>query len=320
MTLLFAASEQESFTSVGGVTFSTNTDYYDSTKSNGAMLLDSADTLTADFTSSSDVWVHWLGFTNMASTANNEALILKSGSTELVRLRSVGGGTQTIFFEYWNGSSWVVIDTDVLPNITKQNIDIHCNFAASGEFTIFVDGTGVASFTGDTTVGGTAIDNAVFSGIHNANSHRISQIIVSTTSTLNWQLETILATSDGAATAWLGTFADIDEAGLNDDGTQINGQANGDEELFVFEDPTTPTNYVINSLVWASRSSIGSTGPQNMQFLTRSGSTNYPSSSVSGIDLGLKPFQLIQTLDPDTSLAWDDTSVAAVQGGLKAIT
>lgn len=327
MTVLFAGGEQEGFVSIGNVGFATDTSRFDSTFSNGSLGADNVSSITASFESTSDLWFHWLSNYrwDLGTFNDGSPITIFDGATPVVRIRvDASNSFVSVFFQYWNGSSWVNIGATnpVLVQGVKQDIDIHCNFAASGgEFTLYQNGSAVASFTGDTTVGGTAASSMSFQGSTSQNTgSMVSQVVVADESTLSWRVETILATADGAATDWTGTFADIDEVGLANDTSQVNSSTNGQEELFVLEDPTTPTNYKVAALVLASRSKIGSSGPQNMQFLTRSGSTIFPSSNVSGIDLSLRPFQLVQATDPDTSAEWDDTSLAAVQGGVKAIT
>ena len=320
MTVLFAASEEESFISLGNVDFLTGeTARYDATMVNGPLGINNGASLQADFSSSSsDFFVHSSSYFRTTGFAVATPIEIRSGGTGIVRLVMSGANPNEINFEYNNGSGWVSIATDiVVPNIL-QPIDIHCDMAASGSFTLYQDDSQIAQFTGDTTQAAASADNALLGPT--GFGHYVSQVIIADESTLTWQMETILATADGAATAWTGDKDDINEVGLYNDGTQINSSVADQEELFIFEDPTTPANYIVAALVLGTRSSRGSTGPQNMQFLTRSGGTNYPSSNLSGLGLGLAPFQLILPTDPDTALAWDDTSLAAAQFGVKSIT
>ncbi len=322
MTILFVGSEQESFSSVGTVAFETAGTHHDTSMTNGALRVGNVDTLTATFASNSEVWIHWKGYMRVANANAGTSVTVSGGGTDLVRIHTYSDASEGHDLEYWNGSAWISIQIDALSIATLIDVDLHCNFAVSGgNFTLYQNEQVVATFTGNTTVGGLNADTLVLSGTAAGSIDcYYSQVIISTDPTLGWQAETLIATADGAATDWTGTFADIDEEGLNDDGTLVLGSANTDEQLFILENPTLPSRYTINSLVFSGRSSRGSSGPQNMQFLTRSGTTNYPSANVSGLNLTLSPYQLIQITDPDTGLAWDTTSVSNVQAGQKAIT
>jgi len=311
MNILFAASEQESFVSSGSVTLSTSSTRHNPTYTRGAMVVQHG-SITADFAPSSEVWVHMLAYLTIANS-NVRTVINVS---DVVRVHCPNPAS--LNFEYFNGSTWVSIDTGVLTQAVLQDIDLHVNLDASaGNFTLYQNGVEVASFTGDTTQAATTVSSLSLQG---SNLSYYSQILVKTTSTLGGTVQTLAAEGDGSNTDFTGTYVDIDEIVLNDDGDAIYGTADGQVETFIMGDVTIPVDNVVEGMTIGSRMSIGSSGPQNVQFVTRSNSVDYPSGNVSGVDLSLRPYQVIIPEDPDTSSAWTESGLNAVQIGLKAIT
>lgn len=318
---IFAASEQESFDSVGSVAFETSGTFHDTSMTRGALRVGNSDTLTTTFVSKSDVWIHFKGYLRVANGNSGTSVTISGGGTDLVRIHTFSDASEGHDLEYWSGSAWISIQIDALSIAQLMDVDLHCNFAASGgEFTLYQDEVQVAQFTGDTTVGGSAVDTLTLSGTAVGSVDCFySQVLISDTDTRGKQVETLVATADGVATAFTGTFADIDDEGLNDDGNSIEGVSDGAEQLFELGNPTVPSNHFISDLVFGSRSSTAAAGSQSMQFLTRSGSTNYASASVTGLDATLRPYQLIQTTDPDTGEVWDGAGISNIQAGEKAI-
>lgn len=326
MAILFAANEEESFTPIGSPTFTTSSSFHDSTFADGAFVIDDFsgnDTLQADFADTADLWVHWNALLDNPSSDRITVFILQDDANPILRIRNndPGGIFGNLDFQYWNGAAWITIAEDIVATDVLQPIDIHANLNASGEFTLYQNNMQIASFTGDTTLGATTANNIVFgpadSGV---GDHYVSEVVVADEPTLNWRVQTLRATADGTHTEFTGTFADIDEVGLFDDLTFVTGDTNNFQESFVIEDSVTPGGYSVAALVTGARASRGSTGPQNMQFITVSNSNTFTSASVSGLDLGLRPYLNIEAVDPDTSLEWDDTSIAQAEVGVKAIT
>lgn len=324
MADLFFANEQESFTTTGSQpTRQTTGAYFDSSMSKGAIHLTDATDLQADFDSVTEAWVHThsrIEATNGAVNGNNT--IIRQGTTEIVRLAQISSKATGVHFQYYNGSAWVDIQLSVAADDTLKRYDIHSKIDASaGFFDLYIDKVLVVSFSGDTTQSGaSAVDNAVFSGCDGSQDHFLSEVAIKTTSTLSARVETLRVDGDGVNTDGTGSYQDLDDNIANDDTTIVTLAANNDESSYTIESSTTPSNTSISALAVASRSSVGTSGVQNLQLTTVVSGVSYPSSNVSGIDLSLRPFQSILPINPHTGLNWDDAAIVGTEIGLKAIT
>lgn len=319
MTVLFACNEQEGFVTVGAPDFSTSLTNHDPAFTNGALGLkeQGTETLTGDFTATADIWFHAL--INMASTfsASGSIVRLRKGSVQIVRIRAIGTNPGTLNFEYWNGSAWIIIAAAIAAVDVLQDIDIHCKIAASGgQFTLYQNGNQIAEFTGDTTLSGANnVDNFILGGSFSRSY--FSQLLVKDSNTIGDKVQTSQPTADGALTAWSGSFADIDDAGLNEDGTLVGSSIADDESSYVIDDPVAIGGKSIEAVVHVARASRDATGPQNLQLTTISGGTSYPSSSFA-LELGLAPYQNIRSVDPDTSAPWTIAGASNALMGVKA--
>lgn len=317
MTILIGAAEMNAFATDFGIAgFSTDTDHYDSTYSRGAITLPSNTEISKSFTTSTDVWVHDFIFADIEGTGTGFLIQILSGSTAILRL----GGNEQVDFEYFNGSIWVAIATDVLLHLRKNTIDIKCKIDASvGEFSIYINNELKGTFTGDTTVSGeSSVDKITLGGMVSSGTFaHHSQIIVADTITIGAFAETIAMTADGDNTAWTGTFADIDDIGINDDGTFISSTSAGDLEDFVASDITLPTNYSIAAVVMNARTRRGATGPQGMQIIERQSATDYFGSDQT-LNLGFEPKQEVFSVDLDTSVQWTQAGVNSAKFGVRS--
>lgn len=321
MTVLFACGEEEGFISTGNVIWTTASSRHDSTVSNGAFDLIDTASIQADFTATTDIWVHFKGYLRSSTLVAGTYLEIRNGTTPLVRLHALATNPNGIDFDYWNGSAWITVLADAITELTLEDIDIHCNFAVAGEFTLFQDGNQKASFTGDATVGGFSnADNIIFVGHRSITDFTIiSQVLVKTNNTIGDIVQTGAPTADGALTAWSGTFADIDDLGTNDDGTLVGSSVADAESSYVIADPSVLSGKSIEAVVHVVRASRDATGPQNLQLTTISGGTSYPSSSFP-LELGLAPYQNIRAVDPDTSASWTNSGASNALMGVKAKT
>lgn len=322
MTVLFLGGEEESFnTRIGDVDFSSLGGTFNPAFARGAMYLQQGTDpiIGNDFDVSSEVWFHF--DMRVFATKTEAVMQLQSGVNPVLRFFNLGGANSEIAFQYFNGSIWVSIAEDIALGITILYVfDIRCKInAVNGVFALYRDNEFVASFVGDTTLAVSAVDNFFFQGFVN-NEVYVSQVAVKTTSTLNMKVGTYGIDADGTDQEWTGDFTDIDEVGLFNDTDFIDSDTNDEVSTFTGTFPATPTDFTIEAFGLSARMSRGTTGPQNIQFVTRSGGTVFPSANVDALDVGFENRRIILAVDPDTSLVWDDTSLGNAEFGVKAKT
>lgn len=320
MTVLFMGGEQESFDTTSGViVWNTLAGRFDSAFCDGALDVANPAFLKLDIPSTSTAWVHFDGRLEGTGTASGDlgSVVIQSSGTNVLQLNRPAG-TSGFNFEYWNGAAWVIIDSSVIIDRALYSYDIRCQLdATNGFFELYQNNILLSSFTGDTTLAASTVDNVGLFGTL-AGTNSFSQIISKDTSTLKMKLSTYRIDADGTDTEWTGDFTDIDEAGLVDNVDFIDSNTAEQVSTFTGTFPATPVDFVIEAFALNNWVSAGSVGPQNMQVVTRSGGTVYPSATLPTLNLGLESRRQIITTDPDTGLAWDDTSLAAAEFGVKA--
>lgn len=250
------------------------------------------------------------------SSVAGRCLTLHNASGEAVRIVATKVGTLSheLDLQYLDSlAAWQSGGTVTLPS-TLQTLDIRWNFAGSGNLDLYVGGTARVEFTGDLSH---------LSGVTFARKHALfqptfwSQAMADTESTIGHRLYTIPPASNGANTAWTGTYTEVDEV-VYDDGDFINSGTANQVETFAGTTPTL-TGYVVQSVTVAARGKTDGSGPANLQLALRSSSTDYFSAS-NALGLGYGPFQEIWETNPATSAAWVNTAVSGLQFGVKSIT
>lgn len=324
MTILFAGGEEEMFTPTSVPTFNSDPLVSDTAYTRGAIGIEFARKISASLSAASDeVWVHFDHYvtTSAAGFLDGNILWIHGPVTNLAYI-DVNNGLPS--FYYWNGSTYTLISTGPTLNKFLYSIDVRIKLhATEGAIAWYINGTLQGGVSGDTLFGvDTTIDSFILgpsAGGSSAAASYFSQVIASTSSTIGAKLKTLEPTADGANTAWVGTFADIDETLLND--TDFISSAVADQvETFTAGDVTVPSDYLIGGVCVGARGQRGASGPQNLQIAIRSNSTDYMSDSVAGLGAGYAPYFNVWHNDPDTSASWTESGVNAIEVGVKSIT
>jgi hypothetical protein len=269
-----------------------------------------------------DVWVHLEGqLDNNVTTAFTMLSWLDAGGTERVRLRQEENPSGVMTAQYWDGSAWQTIGTATVSlKTSRQTIDLHviCN-STSGTVAVYIGGTERISSASVDLSGATSLKTLrVFGGSSNIGTHLFSsQHVIATESTIGMRVFTVPVSGTGASADFTGTYANIDEAVVNDADFINSGTAN-QVSTFTATAPTL-TGYVVRAVVVAARAKRNSaSGPQNLQLALRSSGTNYFSSSKA-VGLGYGAFVNVWETDPATSAAWVNTAISSLQPGVKSI-
>jgi hypothetical protein len=278
------------------------------------------------FTATANFWLHveisQNGAFNTDATFQKLIEFLDSSGTARVRLLSdspvVAGGNFKL--ETWNGSAWLAAGSFSTSVNSLQTIDINIvSNTASGSVALYLSGT-------ERIAPGT-IDLSAFSGIAQVRMYGktsgigvpvyYSQIIGADESTIGWRLTTVPATSAGATTDWVGTYAEIDEIAYSD--ADFLNSATANQVELVAHSTAIPAGYRVRAAVVTARGRRGSaSGPQHVELALRSGGTTYFSASKS-LALGYKAFTNAWETDPATSAAFTTTAAGLIQFGVKSI-
>ena len=319
MTPLFAGGELEAFKIVAG-TPDENIDFtrYDTNCARCAIRMSNNCVVeTPAFTASSSLWVHWES--HHISGYGISSLVLVNGSgTALFRVRETSA--DNLQMQYWNGSAWTNIGSAVsVVGYAQRVIDIKLVGGSSGSAEFYLGGTfqtsGSASMTSVTN-----ITKAQWGESTLSQSTWLSQMIVADTSTIGHKFYLRPPTGNGVNTAWTGDCTSVDELAITDADYIESGTAS-QVETFTHAAITLPSGQAVKAVVVSARAAAAAGGPQNMQFAIRRGSTDYFSSSVSGLASGYAPFVGIFVNDPSTSAQWTSSNAGSVstEFGLKSI-
>jgi hypothetical protein len=224
-------------------------------------------------------------------------------------------GTQLVTVQYHNGTTYVTAGTLTVNMETVQDVDMHvvCN-SGSGSFEMWFSGTKRVDATGLNLASTAAINKVRVYGANYA--PRLSQFIASNEPMIGWRLATYYPSGAGSDTAFNGSYTGIDEAVFND-ADFINSDTANDVSTFTLTGPAL-TGYVVRAVAVTARAKCGLSGPQNIQMVLRSGGANYV-GDTEAVDVGYGGYCHVWETDPATSAAWQNSAIASIQAGVKAI-
>jgi hypothetical protein len=149
-----------------------------------------------------------------------------------------------------------------------------------------------------------------------------SEVIVATNDTRAMNLWTMNGTTAGNAQAWTGTASNPNQTTNNDATFISSATANQIQE---YKTPTLaqpPGTYTVEAVVNSVRASNGTTGPQNLNVVTRIATTDYLSSNQLLTNSFANYANFVQSTNPATAAAWTTTDLLSTnyQYGVKSIT
>lgn len=212
------------------------------------------------------------------------------------------------------------------PKGQRATWDIHVKFHASaGAVDVYCNGSNVYSYAGALVTQDNVCDGIRFHGngdIVDLEGYSFSQVAVATTSTVNWNVQTIAPNASGDLSYDSGVYSDIDD--LVEDGRglvrleDVNSQG-----LFNFQNLSgTDATRIIEGLKFSTRlDRYSSSAPPDVQSsmktnssITLSSNKGYTAASTNYYD------QSYYDTNPITSATWTGTEINAVQFGFKAVT
>lgn len=330
MSILFAATEPEAFaTDVGTwtsqVTGSTSASAgaYDTNFSRCATILDAGSTTypAIDLGGALDIWFHYrIGGQPFDNASLKFLTIVDSTLQGILRLET---NTSTeVFMSYWDGATWVEGTKFSSLDALGATIDLHCKIdGVAGEFSWWFNGTEMQTITGDTDHFASSISYIQLQTWQNFIKVRGSEVIIADEVTVGMRVATLDPTGNGTNTAWTGSYTDIDEISVSDADFITSSTANEVETFTLSDLSLLAASMIPVCVVNSFRGSIGATGPQNLQTVVRSGGTDYPSSSLSGLTSSFSGgHQIILADNPATASPWTPSEIDALEAGVKSIT
>lgn len=172
---------------------------------------------------------------NSHSSADVKIFVWHSGTTELGSVRVNAG---SLHFQIYTGTATLQDTGDALiSDDTWYHLLLTVTIGDSGSLELKVNGVVDASFSGDTQPGSeTTIDRFGILYSTGAGTAYFDDVIVDTANSLGMAtIKFYRPTGQGNYTAMTGTYADVDDPGINDgDTTKLTSVSNGDKESVTF--------------------------------------------------------------------------------------
>jgi hypothetical protein len=328
--VLFAGAEDVDFTFVGSVGISTTAGQFRAGWGRAAISANHGSGTTnvpptnyfetPTFTATSDFWVHFWRIANSGATNGGSNLLGLASPDGVWRLLVRGTGSTGQIKVSKRDAAATVTDlatsaASAVAGAVLQQWDIHYVYAVSGSIDVYVDGsnTAVVSFSGDTTTDAATQINRAFYGSLATATDDLSELIIADTDTRALGLVTFQPTSTGNAMAWSGatpcTTAILAQITIND-ANFIASLSNNDIAECAVSTTIPAGNWNALALVQSVRILRGTSGPQNFEFLTRVGGSDFPSGSFNPTTAFTNIGNYIQASNPAGG-AWAPTDFTA---------
>lgn len=272
-------------------------------------------------------WAHFAFYETSTASSNyddNAFAIFKDASD--VNVFGVGCTNSVIHIRVWNGSGWdFVADSGrSLRNDKASAFDVQFLLdGTTGFIKVWRDKVLICEFSGN-TLRGTATDiQRVNFGPANNNSAtyahcRLSEVLVSDSPT--FMSRVFSATLDAAGTTNTmasGTYADIDEEVLFNDADFVSSDTAG--QIITASCQNGPSTQLVPHAVCVSYRALrgDAVGPQTMNAVLRSGTTDYHGSNRP-LDLTFGPHYEVWGADPDTAADWTPAGIDAMEIGVRS--
>lgn len=282
---------------------------------------------------SSDFWQSVQTYSNTPTAGTPFISFGSSDGVERLQVRENAAGTGFTLYSHNAAGTSTQLATESVLNVSTAlvtKVDVHVNYTCSavGSVDIYINSTQVIAFSGNPcTDAVTSLDHLVFydiaansSGIQTHNDY--SEIVASTTDTRAWGLFTLYPNASGNTVAWTGTnpcTAILDVISYNDASYVYTDTAGLIEECAVYN--TLPSgSFSVPAVSMSMRGLVGSTGPQNFNFTTRTGATDYFSADRALNNSFHHNGPYIQETNPGTATSWTtgDLTAAGFNIGLRS--
>lgn len=324
MNLFFIGGEDSDFTSIGNVGVDTTSTHFRSSYARCALMSSpiavggcwaaNFDAPHASFWATARLYITLNS--NVTSSAASRIMAFTDNGT--VRLAIVPNWRS---FVANNTFAWQLVKIDATGTITilataavnldtnlLQKLDVFVNYATAGQVQVFLDGTKIIDYSGNVTTNSATTLSSIQLGSPCADGAAgatyWSECVVADTDTRGMALATLAVNAAGNAQQWSGANTDINETTLND-ATAISSLSNGQISEWTVTVPSAITTTTgVLAVAVSARAAKGTSGPQNLAGMVRSGGADYASSNMSGLAATLGKVQTSWLVNPATGLAW----------------
>jgi hypothetical protein len=328
VTILKVGGEAECYNPISGQAFAfeATSGRYQSTASRYAMKVQqgvSEITLTLD-ANVTEMWMH--AYIYQEGVAASDYIIFTTiAGTNAYKIALESDGRWSLY--KWSSGAWgSALATSASPVIVNgaAAIDIHIKRNATGEFTVYKNGSSVVTFSGDTTGDAANFGLIHFIGLTSAsNKMDLSQVVVTdTVDTRGWALCTLTPSGAGTTNAWGGAYTDIDDT-TYDEADYLSTSAINNLATFAATDINAIYNSAtVKGVAVAVRGGIDiASAVTALKAALHDSGADYVSSNLVGPtnDGVSHSGQNIWETDPATAAAWASVSaVNAVEIGVKS--
>ena len=266
------------------------------------------------------LWTHFGCDSDSSDYNNGRPFVVWSASDGQEVVRLVGAGNGSMYLQYRSDAQWVSLpvqsgimgswkcDVRIDLHPTQGRLQFYANQQFMGEWT----GLAMSAPTLD-------LSKVRFSSQGDRYYAYYDQVIMASYNTIGHTVRTRRPRSEGASSAWAGTFGDVNEDGLNDS-TALNTETVGARTTFVADQlsETTPGN-VIKAVTVAARIRNSDEGtPRNARAIVRVSGTDYVFPKDMQIAPGFVGAATTFDVNPATGLRWASVSELNGEFGLLA--
>jgi ketosteroid isomerase-like protein len=295
---------------------------FDSTRARCGIMIYAANSYAESptFAAQDDIWFHFRRWCEEGPSSHN-VIIASAGVTDYFRILEVtSGANTTTTLQAYVAAVWTTLGsaTTAIAAETLQTYDLHIDIA-NDVCTLYSSGTPVITNSAVVNLAGLgSITKCRWHGCGNPGSRTcmLSEIVISTTTTIGCAVFTQAPTAAGTNTAWTGTYTEVDEI-VYSDADSVSTTTNDAIETYTGA-ALTLGNYVVRGIGVAARGKEGATGPTQIQLAIRTNATNY-FSSTQAMDFGYGAHVAVWETSPATAAAWTTANASAAEFGMKAI-
>ncbi len=333
-TILFAGGEDSDFANIGSAAITTFSASFASGYAREALCPQNGSQsdppptywMSPTFTAGSTLWLHSnQAFRTNCSGTNAQLIgVLSPDGVARILVRCSGGASLTYKISTRNAAGTItdLVTASSGPAIyTLAALDLFINYSATGEVALYVNSVRVADFSGNVvTDSATQLNQFRVSGITTDSNSGFSELIAATTNTTAMRLVTLAPVANGATDTFdVGGVSNVNEVTLSDSTVNASGTAS---QIQLYTVGSLPTNNLqIADVVLSARAQVDTTGPQHLQAMVRTASTNYNSASLAPNQSTWGPTWIDWPVNPNTSVAWtaSDLSAAGFNIGYESV-
>jgi len=274
---------------------------------------------------------HWTTFryyfgTTAGTTAN--FWTLRYGSADLVHIKIVSLGSSSTYGIYTVNSGTETLratSTDSLASSTMYKLDIHVNYSASGEITLYANGNSLVSYTGDipTLCGSPTIDSLInrFRSAVSSGYTGISEVVIMTTDTRNISgVITKYPTGAGAYTSGFGSATYTTVADYSLDSVYATSTVAGETITYSTQATTITSSPSIMAVVERMNVYASTVSPMSIIPNIYTNSSLVSGSTVSPSTQSTIIIDQTWTSNPITGSAWTTSEISSLQLGATSAT